>query len=192
MITPEDIGFPFRIGDINSAVTIPVLVIAEQFGGAALKTALNAGTKVTAQISGDPATRIAEWDGPKGFGALDVNFGFAVAEPGIYPLRLITGQEAGNANFEWFSIQPDGSRILINDISNAAALRTFRARTESAGGESRLSVTKSGTGVSLSWTGPGTLEETVALGTNWTTSPSQANPQVVTTSGQAKYFRLRN
>jgi hypothetical protein len=191
MTTPGDIGFPFRLGDISTAVTIPVLVIAEEFGGASLKSTLAAGTRVTAEISGDPSQRIAEWDGPKGFGAVDVTFGFAVPEAGIYPVRLVAGQEAGNANLEWFSIQPDGTRILINDTSNPAALLAFRARTEMAGSESRLSVAKVSTGVTLSWTGPGTLEETTALPGNWATAASQDNPQTIPATGAARYFRLR-
>jgi hypothetical protein len=190
MTTPGDIGFPLRLGDIRAGVTIPVLVIAEEFGGKTLKATLAAGTKVTAQISGDPATRIAEWDGPKGFGAVDVTFGFAVPEAGIYPLRLVAGQEAGNANLEWFTIRPDGTRILLNDTSNPAALRAFRARTESV--ESRLSVARVPTGVSISWAGAGTLEETGSLSAaNWAPAASQANPQIVATSGGARFFRLR-
>lgn len=190
MITPGDAGFPFRLGDVSSAVKIPVLVIAEQFGGAALKATLKAGTKVTAQISGDPAQRLVEWDGPKGFGAVDVTFGFAVTEPGIYPLRLIAGQGDGNANLEWFTIQPDGTRILVNDVSNTSALRTFRARTQAAQ-TAQLSVAKANGGITISWTGSGTLEETTTLSTNWASSASQANPQTIATTGNAKYFRIR-
>ncbi len=189
MTTPGDIGFPFRLGDIREGVTIPVLVIAEEFGAKSLKTTLAAGTRVTAQIGGDPATRIAEWDGPKGFGAVDVNFGFAVPEAGVYPLRLIAGQYAGNANLEWFTIQPDGTRILVNDTSNPAALLAFRARTAPA--ESRLSISRVPAGVSLSWSGPGTLEETASLSANWAAAANQANPQTLTPSGQAKFYRLR-
>lgn len=191
MTTPGDSGFPFRLGDVRSGVTIPVLVIAEEYGGKTLKTTLTAGTKVTAETSGDPATRIAEWDGPKGFGAVDVTFGFSVPQAGIYPLRLIAGQEGGNANLEWFTIQPDGTRILLNDTSNPAALRTFRSRTEAPAAESHLSATKVPGGVSISWTGSGTLEETGSLSANWAPAASQANPQTVPTTGIARFFRLR-
>ena len=190
MTTPGDIGFPFRVGDISAAVTIPVLVIAEEFGGKSLKTTLVGGTTVRASIGGDPATRVAEWDGPKGFGAVDVTFGFAVPEAGVYPLRLIAGQGGGNANLEWFTIQPDGTRILLNDTSNSAAVRAFRARAETAPAQSQLSLTKGATGLSLSWTGPGTLEEANVLG-NWSTAASQTNPQTVTPSGTARFFRTR-
>jgi len=55
-----------------------------------------------------------------------------VPAAGVYPLRLVSGQEAGNANLEWFSIKPDGTRILVNDTSNPDALLAFRARTATA------------------------------------------------------------
>jgi hypothetical protein len=35
----------------------------------------------------------------------------------------------GGANCEWFSVTPSGEKILINDTSNANALKSYRART---------------------------------------------------------------
>ena len=64
--TPGDEGFPARIDDINPNVRIPVLVIAEKYGGELLKALLNSGPAVSATIRGEPNFRIAEWDGPKG------------------------------------------------------------------------------------------------------------------------------
>ena len=84
---------------------------------------------VTASIVGDPSPRITEWNGPKGFGAVDSLAGFAVPSAGVYPLRLVAGHVTGGADLEWFSVQPDGTRILVNDTSNTNALMAFRART---------------------------------------------------------------
>ncbi len=188
--TPGDTGYPFRLGDINGNVRIPVLTIGDSYGGEMLKSYLTNGTPVTATIRGDPNPKIAEWDGPKGFGAVDVNVGFAVPTAGVYPMRLVAGQEAANANLEWFSIKPDGTRILVNDTSIQDALRAFRARSfvqqplfnppSIAGGS-----------VTFSWTGSGTLQETTALGGSWTNSPSQNNPQTVTAIGGNKFYRIR-
>lgn len=191
--TPGDTGYPFRIGDINTAVKIPVVVIAEEFGGSRLKSLIAANPSVTATLQTDTAPRLAEWDGPKGFGAVDVTFGFAVPEPGVYPLRLVAGQEGGNANLEWFTVQKDGTRILLNDLGNPNSLRAFRARAQvqtppSFNPPARAAGTP---GIIVSWTGTGTLEEATTVAGPWTTSPSQANPQTIGASGTTRVFRLR-
>lgn len=190
-ITPGDPGFPFRLGDINPNVHIPVLMVSEGYGGDLIKSNLNKGLTVTATIRGDPNPRLAEWNGPKGFGAVDVLVGFGVPAPGIYPLRLVAGQGGGAANLEWFSIKPDGTRILVNDTANPDALLAFRART--AGGTSSVMnlPTLQGTAVTLSWTGAGTLEEASSVLGPWNPSPSQNNPQTVQASASMKFYRIR-
>jgi len=191
-ITPGDQGFPFRLNnDVNANVHIPVLVIAENYGGSLLKSYLTNGTAVTATIRGDPSPAIAEWDGTKDFGAADATAGFAVPAAGIYPMRLVASHGSRNANLEWFSIQPDGTKILINDTNNPNALRSFRARTVAAASPFFNAPTLSAAGVSISWTGTGTLEETTALPGNWSTSPSQTNPQTVPATGVTKFYRIR-
>ena len=62
-----------------------------------------------------------------GRGASDTTFGFAVAEPGVYPIRAIWYEGGGGANLEWSSIV-DGERVLINDTS-AGGLKAFRSRS---------------------------------------------------------------
>jgi hypothetical protein len=191
-ITPGDPGFPFRIDDINTNVHIPVLVIAENFGGSRLKSYLTNGTPVTATIQGDPNLVLAEWDGPKGFGAVDVTFGFAVPAAGLYPLRLVAGQESGPANLEWFSINPDGTRILINDTNSPNALLAFRARSNTSPATASFNVPTISAGkVNISWTGSGTLEEATSITGPWNSSANQANPQSVSATGAWKFYRIR-
>jgi hypothetical protein len=189
--TPGDTGFPFRLeADVNPNIRIPVLVIAENYGGDLLKSYLTNGIAVTATIRGDSTVRLAEWNGPKQFGAVDVTVGFAVPAAGIYPLRLVAGQEAGAANLEWFSIKPDGTRVLVNDTSNPDALRVFRARN--AGVQPVLNrPTVSGGMVTLSWTGIGLLEEATSVRGLWGAASSQNNPQTVPASGSPKFYRIR-
>lgn len=45
--------------------------------------------------------------------------------------------------------------------------------------------------MSFSWTGEGTLQEATMITGPWTTAASQANPQTVPTTGQARFFRIR-
>lgn len=183
-------GFPARSDDVEEAVTIPVLMIAEAFGGAELKTRLAGATLVTATIQTDTNPRLAEWDAAKGFGAVDVNFGFAVPEAGIYPFRLIAGQETGEASLEWYSILPDDTKVLINDSSNPNSLKAFRVVTH---GDPLLSFNAPSYAngkMTISWPGSATLQETTALGGSWSDSPVQSNPQQVDVAGTMKFYRL--
>jgi hypothetical protein len=190
-IFPGDPSFPRRIGDVNPDVTIPVLIIGENFGGSQLKTLLGGASPVSITIQTDTNPRLAEWDGPKGFGAVDVNFGFAVAEAGVYPFRLIAGQEAGNVNLEWFQNIPGQPKVLLNDTSNPDALRTFRARTESGPALSFNAPSFANGKITLSWQGAGTLEEATSILGPWGTSASQANPQSPDATGAMKFYRLK-
>ena len=188
--TPGDGGYPFRLGDVNSSVRIPVLVIAENYGAGLLKSYLTNGIPVTATLRGDGSPRIAEWNGPKAFGALDVTVGIAVPAAGVYPMRLVAGQETGNANLEWFSIKSDGTRILINDTSNPEALLAFRAR--SAGALPVLNPPAvSGATVNISWIGVGALEEAEFPGGPWGASANQNNPQTIPAAASIKFYRIR-
>jgi hypothetical protein len=191
LITPGDTGYPMRLTDANPNVRIPVLVIAENFGGADLKTELAFNPNLQVRIQGDPAPRIMEWNAFKEFGAVDVIAGFAVPEPGIYPMRLLSGQGTGAASLEWFSILPDGTKVLINDTSNPNALRAFRARTSTTAPVFAVPTLVGGQ-VRISWTGSGTLQEAPAITGPWTTAASQTNPQNVTPTGTMKFYRIRN
>ena len=103
---------------------------------------------------------------------------------------MVAGQRSAAANLEWFSIQPDGARILLNDTSNPKALLTFRARNFSP--LPRLNVpVLSGGRVPISWTGGGTLQEVDSLGGSWRDSLDQSNPQLAPASGSQKFYRIR-
>jgi len=191
-ITPGDTGFPFRLGGTDPTVQIPVLEIADNYGGAQLKAYLTNGTPVTAVIRGDASPRLAEWNGPKDFGAVDVLTGFAVPTAGVYPMRLLAGHSGPpsiDADLEWFSILPDGTRILINDTTNPNSLRAFRARTFVAPPSLNPPTLANGQ-VTISWTGAGVLQQADAATGPWGAAPSQANPQNVPASGAGKFYRI--
>jgi len=54
-----------------------------------------------------------------------------------------------------------------------------------------LTISRSGASVNLSWTGGGTLQTAPAVTGPWTNFGNQANPQVITTSSSAAFFRLK-
>lgn len=195
MTTPGDTGFPYRLGGDDPTIRIPVLVIAENYGAGLLKSYLTNNVAVSATIRGDANPRIAEWDNDKGFGSVNVSGGFAVPAAGVYPLRLLAGHmgaisgAAARANLEWFSIKPDGTKILVNDTTNPDALRTFRARSNPT--PVMNAPTLSGGNVTISWTGAGTLEEAGSVNGPWADSANQNNPQVVPATGAGKFYRIR-
>ena len=197
MTTPGDTGFPYRLNGTDPTITIPVLVVADNYGAGVLKTNLSNKVAISATIRDDPNPRIAEWDTTKSFGAVNVIGGFAVPTAGVYPLRLIAGHKgavsgaAAMADLEWFSVQPDGTKILVNDTSNPKALLAFRARTSVTTQPPVFDIPKlSGGNVTISWTGSGTLQEATDLSGPWTQSPSQNNPQSVAATGPRKFYRL--
>jgi hypothetical protein len=89
------------------------------------------GFKLTIGIRTSPqdafAADIGQFDG--GRGAADSQFEFIIEEAGIFPVRLIWEEGRGGANLEFFSMDPptpEGTRILINDLSNPKAVRAYR------------------------------------------------------------------
>jgi hypothetical protein len=55
----------------------------------------------------------------------------------------------------------------------------------------KLSLARSGANLQLSWTGSGTLEDSASVSGPWTQSTSQTNPQTLTPSTGAKFYRVR-
>ncbi|MDB6037876.1 MAG: hypothetical protein JWM99_1717 [Verrucomicrobiales bacterium] len=62
-----------------------------------------------------------------GRGAADTLFSFYVPQAGIYPFRLLWENGGSGANCEWFSVQPDGTKVLINDpdATNTTGIKAF-------------------------------------------------------------------
>jgi hypothetical protein len=188
--TPGDTGFPFRLGDNDPSVTVPVLVIGDSFGGGWLKSLLTNGVAVTATIQEDPAPRIADWNGPKGFGSVDSLAGFAVPAAGLYPMRLVAGHSSGGADLEWFSILPDGTRVLLNDASNTNALLAYQAVAIVDNFPMMNPPILANGSITLSWRG-GVLQEASSIGGQWSDSANQTNPQTIPASGPMKFYRIR-
>jgi hypothetical protein len=60
---------------------------------------------------------LGEFDVAGGRSAADTIFSFFVPQPGLYPFRLLYEQGGGGANCEWFTVNPAGQNVLINDCS---------------------------------------------------------------------------
>ena len=51
----------------------------------------------------------------------DTTFQFYIQQPGLYPCRLLYWQVGGGASLEWFMINPNGIKVMINDTTNSIA-----------------------------------------------------------------------
>src|SRR5262249_5895555 len=46
------------------------------------------------------------------------NFKFLVQYAGVYPLRTVWYDNVDLAHVEWFTVKPDGTKVLLNDTAN--------------------------------------------------------------------------
>ncbi len=123
---PDSADGKFPIGMGGSAVNLPAMMI-EKPHGAEIKATIAAGGDVFATIAPDTTSHIlGSFDA--GRGSADTIFAFNVAQAGVYPLRLVWFEGGGGANLEWFTVDPSGNKVLVNDLSNPAALKAFRTR----------------------------------------------------------------
>jgi hypothetical protein len=77
-------------------------------------------------------------------------------------------------------------------VDNIAFYEDPAPITTGGGGTATLTIaTATGGQLTVSWTGSGTLESADAVTGPWTSAASQSNPQTVSTSGSAKFFRIR-
>ncbi len=73
----------------------------------------------------DHFTRVKAGEFNGGRGAADTTFRIAVAEAGLYPVRLLWWEGEGGANLEFFSVLPDGTKVLINDVDTDGHFKAF-------------------------------------------------------------------
>ena len=69
---------------------------------------------------------LGSFDGARA--AADSVFLVGISEPGVYLFRLLWFQGTGGASVEWFTVNPDGSRALINGAQDGA-IRSYQRRT---------------------------------------------------------------
>lgn len=147
----EDLGawpegvFPIEMG--AGAVgyqDIPAVMISSPDGDK-IKTGLNSDLIASLTPDDTPALGVADF----GRGSADTIFSFTVSKAGVYPFRCVWFEGNGGANLEWFTVTPSGQKILINDTSNPAAIKAYRARTASPQPTVMLSVARSGNNLTI-------------------------------------------
>ena len=65
------------------------------------------------------AAQLGRFDAAGGRGSADTSFQLFVQTPGLYGFRTVYQQGTGGGNLEWFMVNDNGDRVLINDTTNA-------------------------------------------------------------------------
>jgi len=83
---------------------------------------VNSDDGFTVKVGANPkdwltATVCGDYEG--GRGSSDTLFFINVTNAGTYPIRLLYENGGGGFNCEWFVVQPDGTKVLINDPTAA-------------------------------------------------------------------------
>lgn len=123
-----------------------------------------------------------------GRGATGTEFSFIVNAAGLYPMQLIYFKaQEGGGGVELYSINNTGVDTLLNAPDNANAVPVYYL----VSGAPTLSISRSGSSVTLTWTAPGySLESASTLTAVYTVIPSATSPYTVPASGSQQYFRL--
>jgi hypothetical protein len=135
------------------------------------------------------ALTLGEFNG--GRGVADSIFSFAVQQAGTFPMRLIWENGNGGANVEWFTINPDNSRVLVNDTSNPTAIKAYRAAQAPVNTQPPAfsSIARSGGNVVLTYSG--TLQSADTVIGSWSAVPGATSPATVPITGTKKFYRVQ-
>ncbi len=111
----------------NSSAEILAWVNFPAAGTYSMGVCSDDGFKVT--LGKNPRDQFAPllgyFDGGRGFA--NTIFQFYIPTPGFYPMRLVWFNGTGGANLKWFTVNPDGTFVLVNDTSNPTALKAYCA-----------------------------------------------------------------
>jgi hypothetical protein len=124
----------------------------------------------------------------------DITLTLFVQEAGVYPMRVVYQEAAGDAHLELFSFLPDGiTRVLLNDTANGG-LRTYRTgvapEKPTAVPEFTGIQANANGSITIEWIG-GTLQSTPAVGGGWQNVAGATSPYTVTPGATpAAFYRV--
>lgn len=129
---PEDVedlaipGIP-GVGTDNIAAEALTFVEFPQAGVYTMVVNSDDGFQVSTGTSNSPNQIVlGKWDA--GRGQQDTIFHIKIEKAGVYFMRLLWFEGGGDARVEWFTVNRDGSRALING-TQTGSLKAFRVRT---------------------------------------------------------------
>jgi len=119
----------------------------------------------------------------------NTTFKFVVRDAGIYGFRTIYYETTGPAHIEWFTVKPDGTRVLLNDVANGG-YRTYAEGVAPSGFS--LGIQNSGGIIRITWTEPGAVLQRSTDLVAWTDLLTAVSPHTVTVvPGTAAFYRLK-
>jgi hypothetical protein len=110
-------------------------------------------------------------------------------------MRLLYFQGISGGSVELYSInRTNGTRILLNDPTNANAFAVYQAATSVPG---PITITRQGGNVVLNWSGSHTLQSATQVartnsGFTDVPGPVTTGPYTNPATGPATFYRLRN
>jgi hypothetical protein len=131
-----------------------------------------------------------------GRGVADTIFNFHAQQAGTYPMRLVWENGNGGANVEWFTINADGTKVLINDTATPTAIKAYQAAaagTQPPPQSPRITTATISSGnITIKWSNGGTLESAPSLtGPTWTSTGNSTGSFTEPVTGAAKFYRVR-
>jgi hypothetical protein len=147
------------------------------------------GFQTTAGYLADAPLLLGALDGGRSAG--DTIFQFAVQEAGVYAFRTIWFEGGGDASLEWFVVNPNASRVLINDTANSGPRSYQQGTVPTAPIEDvRITITKKADGqVVLEWAAGALQSADIVTGT-YQTVVGATSPYPVTAGGTQKFYRV--
>lgn len=179
----QDLPISMGAGAVGAQVTIPVMML-HQNDGEILKTNLTQPGGVWVTVGQDTQMIAGEYNNQGGRGTGDTWFHFGIPQPGVYPFRLAYNQGGGGYSCEWFTVESNGARTLVN-APVAGALKAYRERIVST--PPALSIRLLGNQVEVTF--EGILSSATSPTGQFTDLPSATSPYLVPASGGAMYFR---
>ena len=183
---PAEGWFPIEMGiGADGYQDIPAIMLAQRDGDIILNAI---GNGLTASITPDSTPALGLFN--DGRGASDTIFNFTVPKAGVYPFRTIWWEGGGGSNVEWFMLNKDGSKTLLNDPNSASALKCYRARTFTPPANPTIAIAVDGANAVITFTG--TLQAADSVSGPYTDVSGATSPKTVSVSGGAmKFWRAR-
>jgi hypothetical protein len=187
--TPDDQmpGIPSVLGNADSIAAELVTYIDLPAGPITMGVTSDDGFRVRAGKIGDLATAVVLGQSDLASTTL---FKFYVETPGVYAFRTVYYENVDAAHIEWFTVKPDGARVLVNDSANGgfASYSTGVA----AGPAFSMQIRETATQVEITWTEPGTVLQRSSDLKTWADVPAAVSPfHPVTAPGTSAFYRLK-
>ncbi len=131
---------------------------------------------------------LGKWDA--GRGAADTSFYFRAEQPGVYLFRLLYFEGGSDARVEWFTVNANGTRALVNG-TQTGSLKAFKRRTVAEPSlpttTPTLAIARQGGNAMLTYVG--TLQSADNATGPYTAVTGATSPFTVTPTGAQKFYR---